>query len=294
MVRSKWGILVALALGLLVGYGAPAAGAAPMGKIPDGSVDPPGSNDWNCAPTAAHPEPVILIHGTWDNQNAWDVLAPRVKAAGYCVFSLNYGRDTSSVLGAIPGQYATADIRVSARELAGFVDRVRAATGARRVALVGHSQGAVVARQYVRFEGGADEVGHLISLSGTNHGVSVSGLLAGRAETPQSPEWQVAPLTGLAFVQQLAGSTLLRDLNADGDTVTGIAYTAIGSRVDDTSTPLEATFLRAGPGATVDNVIVQDVCPSDTYPHAMLPQSSAVAYIVQRALDPTFEGTPCR
>ncbi|MEC3920196.1 esterase/lipase family protein [Nocardia sp. CDC160] len=293
MIWSRWGIAVAVTLGILAGYGTPEVGAIPVGKTPDGSVDPPGSNDWSCAPTAGHSEPVILIHGTWDNQNAWDILAPRVKAAGYCVFSLNYGRDTSSVMGAIPGQYATADIRVSARDLAGFVDRVRAATGARKVALVGHSQGAVVARQYVRFEGGADKVGHLISLAGTNHGVSVSGLLAGRTETPQSPEWQAAPITGVAFVQQLTGSTLLRDLNADGDTVAGIAYTAIGSRVDDTSTPVEATFLRAGPGADVDNVIVQDVCPSDSYPHAMLPQSSAVAYIVERALDPTFEGTAC-
>ncbi|MFE3262409.1 esterase/lipase family protein [Nocardia sp. NPDC059091] len=293
MIRSRWEAAVAVVLGVVIGCGAPDAGAVPIGKVPDGSVAPQGANDWSCAPATGHPEPVVLIHGTWDNQNAWDVLAPRVKAAGYCVFSLNYGRDTSSALGGIPGQYATADIRVSAREVAAFVDRVRAATGAGKVALVGHSQGAVVARQYVRFAGGADKVGHLISLAGTNHGVSVGGLLSTRVETPQSPEWQAVPVTGVAFVQQLSGSALLRELNDGGDTVAGIAYTAIGSRFDDTSTPLEATFLQAGPGADVDNVIVQDVCASDSYPHAMLPQSPAVAYIIERALDPTFEGTPC-
>ncbi|WP_433722316.1 esterase/lipase family protein [Nocardia sp. CA-129566] len=235
----------------------------------------------------------MLIHGTWDNQNAWDVLAPRLKSAGYCVFSLNYGRDTSSVRGAIPGQYATGDIRASTVEIAAFVEQVRAATGAAKVALVGHSQGAVVARQYVRFAGGADKVGHLITLVGTNHGMSVWGLLDTHVQTPQSPEWLAAPLMGVAFVQQLAGSEFLRELNADGDTVPGIAYTAIASRLDNASTPPEATFLQAGPGATVDNVMVQDLCPTDPYQHETLPQSPTVAYIIERALDPGFDGNPC-
>ncbi|KZM70876.1 hypothetical protein [Nocardia terpenica] len=44
----------------------------------DGSVSPPGANDWQCAPAAEHPRPVVLLHGTWGNQNTWDVLAPEL------------------------------------------------------------------------------------------------------------------------------------------------------------------------------------------------------------------------
>ncbi|WP_225731337.1 MULTISPECIES: triacylglycerol lipase [unclassified Nocardia] len=278
----------------LFGSLAPNATAAPFGKNPDGSVAPPGANDWSCAPSAAHPEPVVLVHGTWDNQNAWDVLAPRLKAVGYCVFSLNYGRDATSVFGSIPGQYATGDIRASAREVGAFVERVRAATGAAKVALVGHSQGAVVSRQYVRFDGGGDRVGHLITLVGSNHGTSYQGLVdANRVDTPQSPEHMAAPLVGVAIVQQLVGSEFLHQLNDDGETVPGIDYTAIASRLDDVSRPPEETFLHAGPGATVHNVMVQDLCPADPYLHATLPNSPTVAYIVERALDPSFEGNPC-
>ncbi|QIS09656.1 esterase/lipase family protein [Nocardia arthritidis] len=294
MVGSRWRRLTAgVVLALLVGC-APEAAAVPFGKNPDGGVPPAGSDDWTCVPTAAHPEPVVLIHGTWDNQNAWDVLAPQLKSVGYCVFSLNYGRDTSSVLGAIPGVYATGDIRTSAREVGAFVDRVRAATGAAKVALVGHSQGALVARQFVRFDGGRDKVGTLITLVGTNHGSTQHGLVsANRVETPSSPELVAAPVVGEAAVQQLVGSEFLRTLNAAGDTDPGIDYTAIASRRDDASSPPEATFLRAGPGATVHNVMVQDLCPADAYDHAGLPRSPAVAYLVNRALDPDYQGIPC-
>ncbi|RJO72086.1 alpha/beta fold hydrolase [Nocardia panacis] len=284
---------VLLAATMLTCLYAPSAGAAPFERH-DGVVAPPGANDWNCVPTPAHPLPVILLHGTWDNQNAWNVLAPRLAADGYCVFTLNYGRDSSSVLGSQPRHYASGDIAASAREVGEFVDRVRTATGAARVALLGHSQGAVVARQYVRFEGGRHKVGKLISLVGTNHGTTQRGLIdPRRVETPLSPERIVMGFTGIAAYQQLVGSEFLRELNADGDTEPGIAYTVIASRFDDASAPPEATFLAAGPGATVDNVMVQDLCPSDRYDHASLPQSPTVGYIVERALDPGYRGNPC-
>ncbi|MGX1770669.1 esterase/lipase family protein [Nocardia brasiliensis] len=270
------------------------SGSAVLGKDPDGSIPPAGSDDWSCLPTRAHPRPVVLVHGTWGNQNDWDVLAPRLKAEGYCVFSLNYGRDTSSVLGALPGMYATGDIPTSAGELAAFVDRVRAATGTAQVDLVGHSQGALVSRQYVRFGGGADKVAHLVSLAGTNHGSTMRGVAT------QLPPGVAAafptvltPVAGIAAAQQLVGSDFLRTLNADGDTEPGIDYTVIASTRDDASTPPEATFLQAGPGATVDNVWVQDFCPTDAFDHGTLPQSPTVGYLVERALDRGHTGVAC-
>lgn len=294
---GRW-MAVAGVLAAGVVAGSPVAAAAPgdPGKQPDGSISPAGSNDWGCAPSRAHPRPVVLVHGTWDNQNAWDVLAPQLRASGYCVFSLNYGRDTSSVLGAVPGMYATGDIRASARELGGFVDRVRAATGAQRVDLIGHSQGAVMIRQYLRFAGGAAAVGTVVSLAGTNHGTSKGPLLDAVLRddvTGPVAEATMARAVGMAAVQQMTGSEFLRTLNAGGDTDPGISYTVIASLVDDASKPPQATFLQAGPGATVDNVLVQDLCPADAYLHADLPKSPTVAFIVQRALDPAYAGNPC-
>ncbi|PXX68678.1 lipase (class 2) [Nocardia tenerifensis] len=265
------------------------------GKDPDGSIPPRGSNDWACLPTPAHPRPVVLVHGTWGNQNDWNVLAPQLKAEGYCVFSLNYGRDTASVLGALPGIYGVGDIHTSAGELAVFVDRVRAATGSAKVDLIGHSQGALMSRQYLRFAGGADKVDRLISLAGTNHGSTMRGV-ANRLPSGSAYTGFAAGLTGIAGVaaaQQLVGSDFLRELNAAGDTEPGVAYTVIASTRDDASTPPEATFLQAGPDATVDNVWVQDFCATDTFDHGTLPQSPTVAYIVEQALDPSYTGTAC-
>jgi triacylglycerol esterase/lipase EstA (alpha/beta hydrolase family) len=51
---------------------------------------PPGSNDWSCRPTAAHPYPVVLVHGTFGNMtDSWQALSPLLANNGYCVFALD-------------------------------------------------------------------------------------------------------------------------------------------------------------------------------------------------------------
>jgi triacylglycerol esterase/lipase EstA (alpha/beta hydrolase family) len=41
---------------------------------------PPGADDWDCVPTAEHPEPVVLVHGTWgNNYSAWSGVSPQLK-----------------------------------------------------------------------------------------------------------------------------------------------------------------------------------------------------------------------
>ncbi|WP_194815022.1 triacylglycerol lipase [Nocardia sp. XZ_19_385] len=288
---ARLGAAVAVA-GVLV------AGPAHAEVTDDWAAAPPGANDWGCVPTAEHPEPVLLVHGTWGNQRAWAGLAPQLKQAGVCVFSLNYGQKMFSVRGSEPGVYGTADIRSSAKEIAAFVGRVRKATGARRVDVVAHSQGGPLVRQYLRFEGGAElgpEVRRLVTLAATHHGTTADGLgqLLPSGSASATSDTVIAKMLGTAAAQQLAGSEFLRRLNAAGDTEPGIEYTAIATRMDHVVTPPEATFLQAGPGATVDNVWVQDVCPTDTFHHGILPDSPAVSYLVHEALDLPFAGTPC-
>lgn len=51
-----------------------------------------GWNDYNCKPSAAHPRPVVLVHGTFANSvDNWLVLAPYLVNRGYCVFSSTTG-----------------------------------------------------------------------------------------------------------------------------------------------------------------------------------------------------------
>src|SRR5436189_5392897 len=141
-------LLAAAALGLAAAAVPVQAAAAPPGTP---AVSPPGANDFSCRPDRAHPYPVVLVHGTFSSAaDAWGSLSPAVKAAGYCVFALDYGN------------HATGPIEQSARELGAFVDGVLSATRASRVLFVGHSQGGMMPRYYIRFLGGAERTAGLV------------------------------------------------------------------------------------------------------------------------------------
>src|SRR4051794_14533494 len=137
----------------LVAAGAPAAQASDYPVVynwPAAIVasevqpTPPGANDWTCRPTAAHPRPVVLVPGLSGNGGRdYYATAPLLANNGYCVFMFDY-RDRGSET-----------IEDAAAELAAFVDRVLAATGVAQVDVVGHSQGGVTPRYYMKFLGGA-------------------------------------------------------------------------------------------------------------------------------------------
>ncbi|MGY2062511.1 esterase/lipase family protein, partial [Nocardia gipuzkoensis] len=83
---------------------------------------PPGTNDWGCRPTRAHPEPIVLVHGTWVNAyETFAYLSGPLKNAGYCVFTLNYGRENvldGGGLGTVlPGRSGVGDMAVSAQQV---------------------------------------------------------------------------------------------------------------------------------------------------------------------------------
>ncbi|WP_158675514.1 esterase/lipase family protein [Nocardia stercoris] len=247
---------------------------------------PAGSNDWACIPTAAHPRPVVLVHGTSTNAfGDFAGMSPALQRAGFCVFTFNYGRTGDRV------KFGQGDIPQSAEQLAAFVDRVVRVTGSGQVDLIGHSLGGTMSRYYLQFDGGAAEVAHLITLGATNHGTTLDGLWMLAQAMNNFGVDATDPATAMisrAGVQQTVGSRFIADLNRNGDTVPGVAYTVVATRYDEVSTPYPATFLQAGPDATVDNITLQDGCEQDLSDHINMTYSPRAISIAEHALDPSI------
>jgi triacylglycerol esterase/lipase EstA (alpha/beta hydrolase family) len=267
------------------------SGALALGNAtarPDTS--PAGANDWGCRPSPAHPEPVVLAHGTVENMTYnWFTLAPLLRNAGYCVFALNYGQEPGVHVG-LPGSAESggvAPVAESAHQLAAFVDRVLGATGASKVDIVGHSQGGMMPRYYLKYLGGSSKVDTLVGLAPSNHGTTVEGL----SRLPGVP-FLLAAGMGPSVKDQMYGSDFLTDLNAGGDTVPGVRYTVIATRYDDVVTPYTSAFLS---GPEVTNIDLQQQCPQDGSDHLAISFDANALRDALNALDPEHARPPeCR
>jgi triacylglycerol esterase/lipase EstA (alpha/beta hydrolase family) len=265
-----------------------AADAAPSWGSPrsSGAESGGGWNDYSCKPSAAHPRPVVLVHGTLGNSvDNWLSLAPYLEHRGYCVFSLDYGQ-----LQGVPIFYGLGPIDQSAGQLSAFVDKVLAATGAAKADLVGHSQGGMMPRYYLKFLGGADKVNALVGIAPDNHGTDLDGLTNLLPYFPGAADLLKATTPGLA--DQMAGSAFLTKLNAGGDTVPGVHYTVIATKYDEVATPWRSQYLT---GSDVRNVLLQDLCPLDLSEHVAIGLFDRIAFHeVANALDPAHaSATTC-
>nr|BFD85688.1 alpha/beta fold hydrolase [Streptomyces sp. Xyl84] len=237
-----------------------------------------GWNDYACKPSAAHPRPVVLVHGTFGNSvDNWLTLAPYLESRGYCVFSLGYGQ-----LPGVPVFNGLGPIDKSAGQLSAFVDKVLAATGAAKADLVGHSQGGMMPRYYLKFLGGAAKVNALVGVAPDSHGTTLSGLTHLLPYFPGASDLLSEATPGLA--DQIAGSAFLTRLNAGGDTVPGVHYTVIATQYDEVATPWRTQYLT---GSDVRNVLLQDLCPLDLSEHVAIGTIDRIAFHeVANALDP--------
>lgn len=258
------------------------AGAAPAAADTE-DISPPGANNWSCKPSAEHPYPVILVPGTFESMlKNWSTLSPVLAGQGYCVFALNYGTTN--------GIDATGPVADSAAELGSFVDAVLGATGARKVDLVGHSQGGMMPRYYIGFLGGAKKVNHLVGIAPSNHGTE--GVLVPSGDGPVATS--DSGFLCQACADQEAGSPFLTELNSIGDTVNGPAYTVISTKYDEVVTPYTSQFLD-GPARQVTNITIQDKCALDLIEHDQAPNDPVVHRLVSHALtqegpaDPAFQ-----
>jgi triacylglycerol lipase len=266
-----------------------AAGSQARG--PDDS--PPGSNDFTCKPSAAHPNPVVLVHGLGANMaENWQTMSPLLANQGYCVFALTYGRKPDNpqpfdkMGGVVP-------MERSSQELSSFVDRVLAATGAAKVDIVGHSEGSLMPNYYVKFLGGAAKVDHYVGMTPLWNGTNLAGLATldqiGRANGGSSPSQSMIDGYCGSCREFLTGSDFMKKMQSGGVAAPGVTYTMVMTRNDELVSPYTSGYMRA-PNAT--NLVVQDQCRLDQAEHVSVAADPIVARDILNALDPAHSRPP--
>lgn len=272
---------------LPVPYG---VGAAVNKAVTDWNGPVAGANDPGCRPSAEHPNPVLLVGSTFlsDAVN-WVSLAPYLHNAGYCVYTLNYGRTMYRIP---PGFDGLDPMVMSAREVAGRVRAVLAQTGAKHVDIVGHSQGGIVARIAINREGVAPVVDKVVLMSSP---YSATGLpvdvLKIAADTLPEPMWNAVERNGFVPIPY---ATLMNPwaLEQAFPLQRAITYTEITDAADEVGV---LGGMAPPPGApNASTRYVNQVCPADYSQHFMQPYSRTDIAMVASALDPGHPVTaPC-
>ena len=253
---------------------------------------PPGANDWSCRPTAAHPRPVVLVHGLFANMSDnWQTTSPLLANNGYCVFALTYGV-TSAPL--VPGFEfgGLTTMEQSAGELSAFVDRVLAATGAHQVDIVGHSEGATMPDYYLEYLGGAAKVHRYVGIAGVKHGTTLHGIGTLAAELEALLPGGADPTAGScdSCSEFLVGSDYIKAIEARAP-VRSVTYTNVATRYDELVSP-NANSVLTGPNVT--NIVLQDSCALDFSDHLSIISSPRTSQIILNALDPAHaRPVPC-
>jgi triacylglycerol esterase/lipase EstA (alpha/beta hydrolase family) len=158
-----------------------------------------------------HP-PVLLLHGYGCNSGYWAHLTPLLDAARI--------------------SHASVDLEPVAGDIDGYVETVEravqdlcAATGQRRVAIVAHSMGGLVARAWMR-DHGAGRAARVITLGTPHHGTALARFGLG------SNAFQMRP-----------GSAWLGALAASEDAATRARITSIYTHHDNIVSPQDSSHL---------------------------------------------------
>ncbi|KAF9277487.1 hypothetical protein BGZ68_009249 [Mortierella alpina] len=192
--------------------------------------------NWSCKPSKDGANPIILLHGlmAYPPLQSTAYMAERLTQSGYCVYQLLYGVMPSS-----PDYGGMSDIQDSAKELSAFVEKVLDSAGASQVDLIGHSQGTVVARWYVKFLDKGNKVRSVVSVAPVGRGTTLQGLgsvfkVFTFFVTLESLVERYCP----ACMQLLKDSDLLKALYADNEEIVpGVRYLNILTREDQIVTP---------------------------------------------------------
>ncbi|MGH8455367.1 MAG: esterase/lipase family protein [Stenotrophobium sp.] len=270
-----------LAFVLFAGSGSIAsAGSAPPGVPSQSSGN---VNNYACVPSAAHPDPVVLLHGGFANyQEDINLLQAQLGAEGYCTFSFTYG----TIYG-FPYVGAVGPTDQAGSQIATFIQEVRSATGATKVDVVGHSAGAFMSLYVPKFDGVAYLIGRVVAIAPPTKGLgsqvlnpfAMYVLPGGQAELSQIEQAGGAN----SYDSLVVGGAPVVALDSGPIAQPGITYTIITSKYDEMVTPTADSFVHE-PGVT--NEYIQDFCPYDPVGHIGEAYDTNTWTLVSNALGP--------
>lgn len=279
LTRTALASALLLVAPLLVGATLPAAEATTAAA--PATTTAGGNNDPDCLPSAAHPHPVVILHGLGATHSSdLNLLQNYLANRGYCTFSETYGDFPGFPF--VGGLRPVAD---SAAEIADQIRRVLALTGAEKVDIVGHSEGGFQSLYVTKTQGLADRIDSVVAIAPPTHGTTFAGLVnlaylfGVRPQVDQLLTTYGCP----ACADLIVGGEAVRVLTDGPIAQPGVRYTIITSRYDQLVTPTSTSFVRE-PGVT--NQYVQDLCPFDPVGHLNEAYDLNVWRMVTNALDP--------
>ena len=210
----------------------------------------------SAADAAKARNPVVVVAGLSGPAFAYEPFAARLRADGFPVYIYE-----------LPG-LGFGDIGASAQALGSYVNSL----GFAKVDVVGHSEGGLVSRYWIKNLGGAAKVGRYVSLGTPQYGTYVANIIAFLG---------LGSCLGIPACQQMTiGSSFLNQLNAGDDTPGAVRYTAVRTLEDELVRPVDNAELRDG----ATNVLVQSACPLRVVGHLGLVLDGTVYSIVRQAL----------
>ena len=120
------------------------------------------SSGWSDTLTISITNPVILIYGIFGKADDLNPIEQRLKNAGFTVFKFDWAPAGPST--------ATGNISNYAIELIGFISQKKKETGAKKVDIVAHSMGGLIARTYIETLNYGENVDRLIMIGTPNYG----------------------------------------------------------------------------------------------------------------------------
>jgi triacylglycerol esterase/lipase EstA (alpha/beta hydrolase family) len=156
--------------------------------------------------------PIVLLHGYGDQPFGSQDMARSLRRDGWTVYVFETPK------------MGLAGVEASIGALDELVHRIQRETGAAKVDLVGHSQGGVIARWYVKFGGGGDEIGRVVTMASPHNGLHawfnapIEAMLGSRLLRPIIPP-------GLDEI--LTGRSLFTRLNSGDPTPDQVRWTSI-------------------------------------------------------------------
>jgi triacylglycerol lipase len=182
-----------------------------------GSITDPSSPSALAArrPRNAH-TPILFVHGFNSSESIWTTMIGRFKKDGWQsseLASFSYDWQASNA--------TTAEI-IKAK-----VDSIQLATGAPRVAIVGHSMGTMSARYYVKNLGGDADISAFVSLAGANHGTNIAVFCIGT----------------ISCQEMVPNSPFLTALNSGDETPGSVSYGTWWSPCDEVISPRQSMLL---------------------------------------------------